>query len=348
VVDIDLSGVSDVINAIKKRNANSDSLSIAIEDIYTNEGKNWYQTYPYVFSIIDLSDKNQQNFHYALPIPPESISTQMVAPSDAVPTLGGVVEEPSAAVFWNIMLAGTTGMGVGRDTQGAIGYAGTTANVPASVFRDVIPKTGIATSLMLSLSRAASYATGLVDAPTEAFRDAQAGFGAAAAASRTAEYLIQPHMPYSYSAVAPDSNGYTEIHRLHKFFILYTHLNSRRDNATKSIDVSEFKKKRFALFFKNYKDNQMFRIVLKNFSMTKSVNSPFLYRYQIQLKGWDIQTPDDSSVLGGATDRFKGDLASVSTITATSAVTKAKNVMRAFNSAKTDPLGTFLSIPPVV
>lgn len=331
------------IKAMPGDRANDFTLGAAISNIYPSNGKNWYQTFPYVFSIIDLSgDTKPENYHYALPIPPESLTTQMVAPSDAIPTLGGVIEEPSAAVFWNIQMAGTTGMGIGRS-----GVAIDSVNKPASVFRDVIPKTGIATSLMLSLSSAASYITGLTSAATEAFKDAEAGFsGTAAAASRTAEYLIQPHLPYTYSAVPADSNGYTEIHRLHKFFIFYTHLNSRRDMVTSNIDVSQYKKKQYALYFNNYKDNQKFRIVLKNFTIVKSAGSPFLYRYQIQLKGWHLQPVDEE--MGKPIDRFKTDLASVSTITVTSAVNKAKNVLRAFNSAQTDPLGTFLSIPPVV
>lgn len=323
-----------------KQDSNNTALMDTINDIYYSKGSDWHKTYPYVFSIEDQSETGTQNYHYALPIPPESLTTQMVAPTDAVATLGGVMEEPSAVVFWNIQLAGTTGVGIGRSAESFMG--GDSVNKPASVFRDVIPKTGLATSLMMSAARATSYATGAVSIGNSVLADP------AEAASRTAQYLIQPHLPYSYSAVPEDSNGFTEIHRLHKFFILYTNLNSRRNNQEiTKVDVEQFKKKQFALFFTNYKDNQKFRIVLKNFAMTKQAGQPFLYKYQIQLKAWSLE-PADESANGKAVDRFKGDLASVSTITLTSAVTKAKNVMRAFNSAKTDPLGTFLSIPPVV
>jgi hypothetical protein len=331
--------VKEVVSLLKQDNNDTDLMN-AINAIYENTGSDWYKTYPYVFSIEDQSESGTQNYFYALPIPPESLTIQMVAPNDAVATLGGVMEEPSPVVFWNIQMAGTTGVGVGRSPDNFRG--GDAVGKPASLFRDVIPKTGLATSLMMSAARVSGYAAGALSIGASAL------FDPAGAASKTLEYTIQPHLPYSYSAVPEESNGFTEIHRLHKFFIFYTNLNSRRNNPeVTKVNVDKFKKKQFALYFNNYKDNQKFRIVLKNFAMTKAVGQPFLYKYQIQLKGWNLE-PADESLTGQEVDRFKGDLASVSTVTLTSAVTKAKNLMRAFNSAKTDPLGTFLSIPPVV
>lgn len=325
---------------------NNDFISETISAIYKSSGQDWYKTYPYVFSIENTDPESDEQFIYALPIPPESLITQMVAASDAVPTLGGVIEEPSATVFWNIQLSGTTGMAIGRNTndetkeKAAETSGGLNASSPASVFREAISKTGLASSLTQAALNAAQYV-------------AQAA--AVSSVVEGAQFAIQPKLPYFQSAVSGFNNGYTEIHRLHKFFIFYSHLNSRKDSnritmgsAAASENLKSFNNDTYNLFFTNYKDNQKFRIVLKNFSISKSANSPFLYRYQIQIKAWNLQEASgDTSKL--AVDRFKGgDLSTVNTLTATSLVTKAKNVLRLFNSAKTDPLGTFLPIPPVI
>jgi hypothetical protein len=110
--------------------------------------------------------------------------------------------------------------------------------------------------------------------------------------------------------------------------------------------LSKYADKDYGLFFYNYKDGQKYRIVLKNFMIIKTHNSPYLYRYQIQFKAWNLEDAQQSKIK--AVDRFKGDLKTVNTLSVTSYVNGAKNTLRNFNSIKTDPLGTLTSVPPVV
>lgn len=306
----------------------------ALKNVYSIWPESWYKVFPYVFAIETLEGTTKRTFRYALPIPPESIVTQLISPSEAVPTLGGVVEEPSATVFWSIQLAGTMGIAPSRsDDPGRAQEVDTLKNT-ASAFRTTISKTGLLSGMVSSLLKPLDSVNNM------AMSFAQNGFLSGL------NSVLQPQLPYSESAVSGKSNGYVEIHNFHRFLIFYTHLNSRKDAFSDDL-VKEYGDSKYGLFFYNYKDNQKFRIVLKNFMVMKTQNSPFLYRYQCQFKGWSLSSAD-SEPGKGAIDRFKGDLKSVNTVTITSALTRAKGLLRTFKSATTDPLGTFISTPPVI
>ena len=315
---------------------NDRSMSEKIMGIYPITGKSWYQVFPYVFSIEDLaSDKNF--YRYALPIPPESLVVQMLAPVEAIPTLGGVVEEPSSVVFWSIQMTGSCGIAPSRADDNydqTKDNDGTNVSSMANSFRTSLTKTGLLSGLISNLTGPIDKVAGIADAFSGE------GFLSALQAA------VQPKLPYTESAVNGISNGYTEIYRLHKFFIFYSGLNSRKDAENNSY-TKDFAKSNYGLFFYNNKDNQKFRIVLKNFMIIKTQNSPFLYRYQIQFKGWNLQPVSDKGPQN-AVDRFKTDLKTVNTLSITSLINSAKNTLRSFNSLGTDPLSTFVSVPPVV
>lgn len=309
--------------------------------LYEVQGASWYKVFPYVFAI-EETQTGKTLFNYALPIPPESIVTQMISPTEVVPTLGGVVEEPSATVFWSIQLAGTMGNAVSRFAKKEnLEKSQDEANLGAvaTAFRTSLSKTGLLTGMVDSLLGSIDKVNGAINA----IKGAGGGLDSAAAAMQAA---VQPLLPYMESAVNEKSNGYVEIHNFHRFLIFYTHLNSRKDALSDDL-AKNYANNKYGLFFYNYKDNQKFRIVLKNFMIIKSQNSPFLYKYQCQFKGWGLQSAsNDQSKL--AVDRFRGDLATVNTVTITSALTKTKGLVRNFKSATTDPLGTFLPTPPVI
>lgn len=330
---------SDKGSARRLKNTNEElTLKQAMNKIYHVDGQDWYKLYPYVFAIKTV-DKNGRpvesglQFKYALPIPPESIVTQMICATEAVPTLGGVVEEPSSTVFWSIQLSGTMGIAPSRPKD--------TSPTPDSVltsmarqFRGNISKTGLLTGMVSSLLKP-------IDSANQMFKAFQGGITGGIQA------INQPFLPYSESAVSGESNGYTEIHNFHRFLVFYSRLNSRKDAQTDAL-VKDYANEKFGLFFYNYKDGQQFRIVLKNFMIIKTQTSPYLYRYQCQFKGWDIAKADKSQ--GPSVDRFgpKGDLASVNTATITSTLTATKKLLRSVKTGVTDPLGTFLSTPPVI
>jgi hypothetical protein len=306
---------------------------LSLSGIYDVNGEDWYKLYPYTFAI---EGNKGSSLKYALPIPPESLVVQMIAPTEVVPTLGGVVEEPSAVVFWSIQLAGSMGIAPSKFKLDNKGDVTVPLGEMAQMFRGNLAKTGLISGMADSLFKPADAVAKTWDAFTN---------GGTAGGIQA---INQPFLPYAESQVNGISNGYTEIHNFHKFFILYTKLNSRKDALNDPL-VAQFANEKFGLFFYNYKDGQKFRIVLKNFMIIKTQTSPYLYKYQCQFKGWDLSpiARSDKSEYNRF-DPATGDLASVNTTSITSTLNAGKKLLRNVKTGVTDPLGTFLSTPPVI
>jgi hypothetical protein len=86
---------------------------------------NWYRTIPYGFKIVtkeqsapdfatvyspEFADRDNDIHSFFFPVNPESISISTPFAVQVTPTLGGIVEEHSGAVFYNITVSGTTGI----------------------------------------------------------------------------------------------------------------------------------------------------------------------------------------------------------------------------------------------
>lgn len=93
-------------------------------DPYDIKSENWYQTIPYALRIVafdqisgplslgttDSPTESDTPMHFFFPVNPESISINTPFATVVTPTIGGVVQEHSGAVFYNITLSGTTGI----------------------------------------------------------------------------------------------------------------------------------------------------------------------------------------------------------------------------------------------
>jgi hypothetical protein len=290
----------------------------------------WYKTFPYqiVVSFDDSASlgilgglsatKPPHRFVYTLPIPPESLSYRMIPASNVSATIGGVVEEVSATVFWSINIAGTTGMAVTRS-----GEDEPDRTVPASVFRDYISTTG----LLAGANAAIAGAFNKVRNVLGAVGTGNIGTIAGAAAL--------PQLPYARSAVqgGKNTNGYTELHELQKF--LYAYAALREQNPSK-----------YKMYFINHKDQQQLQVSLRDFSWQKSVSEPYLYRYRIAFQGWEPTKPDPK--LGAPTDRYKGDLKSVNTLTITGMASAAGKLLGTIQGGPKNIAGALGVIPPVI
>jgi hypothetical protein len=139
--------------------------------LYTN----WYKTIPYGFSVstppitaadiaanpalaaLAIGNNGPQNYFF--PVNPESIQIQTPFANEVTPTLGGIVEEHSGAVFYNITISGTTGTlpdisyltGKSQDPEVAgrptaakegfldgIGFGGATASLVSNAFSAIM------------------------------------------------------------------------------------------------------------------------------------------------------------------------------------------------------------------
>lgn len=264
--------------------ASESNLDFAIVD-----PQDWHKIYPFQFQVIYSSPESSERVFYTLPIPPDSYSIKMHTASDATPTLGGVVEETSQNKIWMITLAGTTGIAVSRDKSAD-------AAMPASVFRRVISTTG----LLSGVEGAATQIAGLVG-----------GIAGAQSVAGGLANIFQTSLPYGGSSVNKDSNGYSEIHRLHRFLYLYSVLAERAPDRTK-------------LVFVNYKDRQQFNVVVKDFTVQKSAAEPYLYRYRIALKGWAPTGVNVSEEL--EVNRYANDLKAVNTLNLTGTFSSLVNL----------------------
>lgn len=75
--------------------------------------------------------------------------------------------------------------------------------------------------------------------------------------------------------LATGRSGYEEFHELRSYFRAYV--------EAKRLDTRE--KGELRLVFKNYKDNEFIYVEPQKFTMKRSAKSPFMYEYNIQMKG---------------------------------------------------------------
>lgn len=264
---------------------------------WTFNGQDWYKIFGYQFVV--LAGSPPEELIYTLPIPPQQFSVRMIPASQATPTLGGVVEETNANVFWLISMSGTTGIAVSRNDDGS-----KKRHKMAKQFRDSISTTGLLSGALAGINSAISKIGGAADALVDVGKSVADGNVAGVTGGLVGAFntTFLPPMPYSASAVDGQSNGYTEIQELHRFLYTYSKLKGKNPSN-------------FHLKFRCYKTNQEWNCILQDFSIQQSASNPLLYRYNIALKGWNVMEAakgEDSEQF----DRFAvgGDLQSVNLV----------------------------------
>lgn len=332
--------------------------------VYSVSPKDWYKTYPYRF-VVEISNSTSaavQKCYYSLPIPPESLNYQMIIASQLTPTLGGVVEETSENVFWQIGLSGTTGISIGRQygPPGQTDKSGKSKNtkdkldMPAMSeenFRTIL-KGGIFANTANKIANLAADVVDIVDDPVAG------AFGALEALATTSQRFRRsgvvtsvtddsnPFLKAAAKAANIDpkllgevdaTNGYVEIHLLHNFLITYSKLKEKYP-------------KDYNLFFESHKDNMRWQVAVKNFMFQKNANQPYLYKYNIALQGFNLEASGTSATRKAlVADRFgpKGDLGGINSITITGAITKAYQIARKLRKIQKNG-ESLISKPPVI
>lgn len=84
---------------------------------YQIQYSNWYKSIPYALRIVEIAGQGGQygpvqdkSMRFFFPVNPESITINTPYAVVVTPTVGGVVQEHSGAVFYNISISGTTGV----------------------------------------------------------------------------------------------------------------------------------------------------------------------------------------------------------------------------------------------
>lgn len=226
-------------------------------------------------------------------IPPQAIAVNVPFAINVTATNRGVLEEHNGVVFRNISIAGVTGI--------------TGSRKPAE-FKN--RPTGGALGLVANIFPAATAAVNsLLESPL-----AKAIKGALASKNND-------------TANAPDfsaeqlNSGYSKFWQLNNFLMVYAEIKKKHDNAN------------IRLIFGSYKDNIEYVVTPLSFDLKRDISQPMMYRYAIQLKGWDITddvqnkttdiklpTPDNQAALS----KFLADM-----LSARNDILKARNVVKA-------------------
>lgn len=314
---------------------------------YSVSAEDWYKTYPYRFRIVTKSSLRdaEESVYYSLPIPPEALNYTMVSASQLIPTLGGVVEETSRTVFWQISLSGTTGIGISRF------YEKDKPNNPDGLDKPVLGEKNFRTVLKGGiLANTFNKVVNVADSLQNAWEEGATGAvglieGLASTAQRYNTSAVRSSIPEDsvwadigldfsrFGTPKPNAtNGYVEIHLLHNFLNAYSNLKEKDPDNTK-------------LYFESQKDNMQWQVIVKNFNFQKNANQPYLYRYSINLQGFDLA--EVGGKIREAVDRFgpDGDLGDVSSFTLSGAIQRAKALDRKINK---NPTSLIVSKPPVV
>jgi hypothetical protein len=245
-------------------------LEAAMDLIYDIESQNWYTAKPYGFK---ATNRDGGVFTMFLPISPSNLNITTNFATNVIPTLYGTVEEHSDVRYYDITIEGTTGMapkfvepGVGEPGGNLYGALQTKGRTAFSVAQG-ISLGGFFSKTLGAVNQIANKATDLLQ-------------GA----------------PKPKAGVYSDNSGYVAFHNLYRFLLQY-----KKDTTGA---YSNTKRTSHPLTFFNYKDNNQYDVVVRNFVLRRSVQDPMLYYYSIQLRAYNLR-PITSPIDEDLTQRLK-------------------------------------------
>lgn len=224
---------------------------------------NWYTALPYGFKSYKRgSDKPITMF---LPISPSNLTITTQFATNIIPTLYGTVEEHSPVRYFDIQIEGTTGM-----TPRFVGPVSDTSGRPNP------GRTSFSVEKGFALGGFANKTLGYIENIKNK------------AASRLGENSA------AGTGVSIENTGYAAFHNLYRFLLQY-----KRDAS--GVDGSSAPRKKHPLTFFNYKDNNEYDVVVRGFTLRRSVENPMLYYYSITLRGYNLRKaggtgPDQSDL----------------------------------------------------
>jgi hypothetical protein len=320
----------------------------------------WHKTFPYYFEIMRTPSSFENSFDtgvfsalktqtppaadvsvmtFFLPIPPQSYTIQHLPATEAHATLGGVVEETSAPVFWSISLVGTTGVSLNSDGKAlgsapnqrksyeemtGAGMAGRIANAARGVVADLTVN-NLTSEVALPFQSYGSAVNVTKNSGVEDF--AQKEPGKAKGFFERMKEIVGGGFAGEASDPSLLSNGFAWNEALKHFFLIY-----QREKA---------KNPSLSLYFVDVKTNSRYRCIPRSVQFQKSSQSPYMTQYNIVLKCWDLKAAENDSAKRATIDRFSGDLQEAYTVNAVAMVSSVKKTLVKFNRVK-DIGGSFV------
>jgi hypothetical protein len=195
-----------------------------------------------------------------LPISPSNLNITTNFATNIIPTLYGTVEEHSDVRYYDISIEGTTGMSPKFVEPGRSDKAQDLYNSLQNKRRESFPlNEGISAGDFFSKT------LGIVNKIAGKASDLYNGD------------------PKPKSGIFPENSGYVAFHNLYRLLRVY-----KKDAAGLSGNTA--KRKGHPLTFFNYKDNNEYDVVVRNFTMKRSADNPMLYFYSIQLRAYNMRT----------------------------------------------------------
>lgn len=227
---------------------------------------NWFTARPYGFR---FTARSGGQFTMFLPINPSNLTISTNFATNMIPTLYGTVEEHSPVRYYDIMIEGTTGM--------------------APRFVDVEQKKPNGGRASFPVAQGLSNIAGGFFSKTLSLIEQ---------ISNKASEIVNG-VPKPQTGLYINQTGYLAFHNLYRFLLKYKEDASGVDGDT------SFRTKHPLTFF-NYKDNNQYDVVVRNFTLKKSAENPMLYHYQITLRGYNLRTASDKDqAVDQTVDRLK-------------------------------------------
>ena len=259
---------------------------------YTIDPTRWYKSYPYGFEFLSLDAKvgGTSSETFWLPISPSDINVVTHYATNIITTLYGIIEEHSEVRYYDITIAGNTGIAPKytvpfKTTPGE-------GDVPGSAIKQLgIPDP--------NPDNPGSPSTGRLSFGSKD-KAALNGFlpevsNTISAAANLFTSLVDNNS--NETGIFPQQSGYYAFHNFYKFLLRYKADASRIGLVKKSEPKTRAV---HPLQFLNYKDNIKYDCVPISFTLTRSHNNPMLYQYIIKLRAFnlrDVNTKDMSNNL---------------------------------------------------
>lgn len=231
--------------------------------------RNWWKSLPFGFRY-NPRDGARPLFFF-LPISPENIQVRTPFATNIVSTMYGTVEEHSEVRYHDIVISGTTGI-TPRYSQ---------------IFKGE----------PIQHRQRASYDNLSTLPPTEGFfertrelannviKEAE-GVSAQFKGAKTIDTGVQQAL-----------SGHAAFHNFFRFLLEY-----KRDTSG---EANTAQRRVHPLQFLNYKDNIQYDASIVDFNLTRSASDPFLYRYNIVMRCYNLKTIENEGLVAGLTQRYE-------------------------------------------
>jgi hypothetical protein len=220
----------------------------------------WYQAMPYGFRFYPRQGKTTQPYTFYLPISPSDITITTHFATNVIPTLYGTVEEHSEQRYFDIVIAGTTGIAP-KYTQVNQGFPQAGREGPDISIIQKITDTVSKWSGGF-FGKYIGQANNIANKATDTLAN------------------VIPSIKNETTGVHDNVSGYVAFHRLYKFLLAY-----KRDiaGAVKLDQITHH-----PLEFINYKDHNKYKCSIQRFILRRTARDPLLYEYNIVLRAYEL------------------------------------------------------------